>query len=452
QVSFPIFGQEKEKEPEPVLAAFVEPEPKPEPEPQEEYDMDISWADDVEPIETPVFDNRLFVKDPGVQDLSDCMRPGMTPEEIVDCLNRNRKDPESVDTRTTEEYKDRINDPNRRANMAVLPKNIPCKDCETKPTQLSVKETLTVQSGDDKKILKLTDNAGNTTFLDLAPNTKYQINVQNLIATDEAKLPDYISKSDVVKTVSTKDYIIYECIPKLSELGDEVYVNNIYYDFDQSDIIRDGHRELDRLIIIAIKNPHLRFEVTAHADERGSDEYNEALTERRLTSVLEYIRKKGLDMNRLITKAAGKSDPLIKNAITDDEHALNRRTTIRLSDPNATDRLRNTNYDARESSPLSKKGLWFRVQLGAFKVAPEYPLYLYKDVLQAIPGTQLHYYQDRDGLYKFTVGEFSDLEQARRLNQRILDANKEAYVVAFMDGQRITIAEAQAIIKRMARK
>ena len=157
-------------------------------------------------------------------------------------------------------------------------------------------------------------------------------------------------------------------------------------------------------------------------------------------------------MSRLITKAAGKSEPLVVNAVTDEEHALNRRTTIRLFDPNATDQLRNTNYDVRESSPLNKKGLWFRVQLGAFKVAPEFPLFLYKDVLQAIPGSELTYYQDRDGLYKFTVGEFSDLDQARRLNQRILDSGREAYVVAFMDGQRITVAEAQAIIRRMARR
>jgi hypothetical protein len=244
--------------------------------------------------------------------------------------------------------------------------------------------------------------------------------------------------------------VIFECIPKLSEIGDEIYVNNIYFDFDRSDIIRDGHRELDRMIIIAIKNPNMKFEIVSHADERGSIAYNQALTERRLNSVLEYVRRKGLNDNRLITRAAGKSEPLIVNARTDEEHALNRRTTIRLFDPNASHNL-GPSYEVHESSPLNKKGLWFRVQIAAFRQAPEYPIYLFSDYLRAVPDAQLTFYQDRDGLFKFTMGEFQDLSQARRLNQRILDANREAYVVAFMDGQRITIAEAQAIMRRQAR-
>ncbi len=432
--------------------------------PEEAFDDDIAWGAEfleeeppvvVEEEDTtaPVFNNKLAVKESTVQDLSDCMQPGMTPEEITDCLNRTKKDEEVVDLRTTETYRERINDPNRRANMAILPKNVPCKDCDKEAQRHELSKELYVQSGDDKKVLKLTDQAGNTTYMDLAPNTKYHINVASAVTELAANLPDNVQMSDLVKTATTKDYVVYECLPKLNELGDETYVNNIYYDFDKSDIIRDGHRELDRMIIIAIKNPHLKFEVTAHADERGTQDYNVALTERRLAAVTEYIRKKGLDMGRLITKAVGKSDPLIKNATNDDEHALNRRTTIRLYDPNATNQLKGqTDYEATESNPLARKGLWFRVQLGAFRAAPEYPLYLFKDYLDAVPDMKLNYYQDRDGLYKFTLGDFNNLEQARKLNQRILDADKEAYIVVFMDGQRITVSEAQAILKRQARK
>jgi outer membrane protein OmpA-like peptidoglycan-associated protein len=380
------------------------------------------------------------------------MRPGMSPEQIINCIDQKRRDCEElVDTRFVDNYKDRINDPNRRANMNVLPPGTPCIDCENNPQKHQNTKPLYIQARDDKQTLRFTDNAGNTTFFDLAPNTRYGIEVQNLMIGDMAALPDFLNTSDIVKTVTTKDYVIYECVPKLSEIGDEVFVNNIYFDFDQSDIIRDGHRELDRMIIIAIKNPHLKFEITSHADERGSEAYNQALTERRLNSVLDYIRKKGMDAARLISQAVGKSDPLIVGAQTDAEHALNRRTTIRLYDPNARNQL-GFNYELKENNPLNKKGLHFRVQIAAYREAPEYPIYLFGDYIKATRGMELTFYQDRDGLYKFTFGEYQDLAQARRLTQQILDANLEGYIVAFKDGQRITVAEAQAILSRQAKK
>jgi len=375
----------------------------------------------------------------------------MTPEQIIDCINRRRRECEGlVDTRFVNNYSDRINDPNRRANMSVLPPGTPCVDCGKNAQQHPSDEPLFIQASDDKQTLRFTDNAGNITFFDLAPNTRYQISIQNFISDNMAALPDHINASDIVKTVTTKDYVIFECLPKLSEIGDEIFVNNIYFDFDQSDIIKDGHRELDRLIIIAIKNPHMKFEIISHADERGSVAHNLALTERRLNSVLDYIRRKGMDAGRLITRAAGNLEPLIRNAQTDEEHALNRRTTIRLFDPNAVNELAH-GYELHENNPFDKKGLWFRVQIAAFREAPEYPLYLFSEYIKAAQGVELTFYQDRDGLYKFTLGEFQDLNQARRLNQRILDVELESYVVAFMDGQRITIAEAHAIMRSQAR-
>jgi outer membrane protein OmpA-like peptidoglycan-associated protein len=446
QISFPIFGlREQPEQPEEIVEEAIE---------IAEIEEDLSWADGLTSIETPDFSTyKISMHEcDSINLMAECMRPGMTPEQIIDCIDRRRRDCEGlVDTRFVDNYKDRINDPNRRANLTVLPPGTPCIDCGKEPQRHNSSKPLFIQGTDDKQTLRFTDNAGNTTFFDLAPNTRYEIQVQNLMIGDVAALPSHLSSSDIVKTVTTRDYIIFECVPKLSEIGDENYINNIYFDFDQSDIIRDGHRELDRLIIIAIKNPHLKFEITSHTDERGSVDYNQALSERRLSSVLDYIRKKGMDAARLLTNAVGKSDPLIVNAQTDAEHALNRRTTIRLYDPNATHNL-GFDYELKENSPLNKKGLYFRVQIAAYREAPEYPIYLFSDYLKAAQGTELTFFQDRDGLFKFTFGEFTDLKQARQLNQRILDANLESYVVPFMDGQRITVSEAIAIMNRQARK
>jgi outer membrane protein OmpA-like peptidoglycan-associated protein len=231
-------------------------------------------------------------------------------------------------------------------------------------------------------------------------------------------------------------------------LGDAGYIiNNIYYGYDQADFLSEGSRELDLLIAIAMKNPSLKFELTAHTDERGTEAYNAALSQRRLVSVTEYIRKKGLDMNRVITRAAGKTEPQFRNAASEEEHALNRRTTVRMFDPNKAESQTRI-IEVMECNPFEKQGLSFRVQVGAFREMPKYPLYFFRDHLNAAPGMNLTYYRDRDGLYKFTLGDFTNLEQARRLSQRILDAKKDAHVVAFMDEKSISVAEAEAIVNQ----
>ena len=55
---------------------------------------------------------------------------------------------------------------------------------------------------------------------------------------------------------------------------------------------------------------------------------------------------------------------------------------------------------------------------------------------------------DADGLYKYNVGgHFKTVEQARAVVKRLLDQHRECYISAFFKGQRITVAEALAILK-----
>ncbi|MCL2416741.1 MAG: OmpA family protein [Bacteroidales bacterium] len=334
----------------------------------------------------------------------------------------------------------------------IAHRTFPIEDAEIDltPQRHPIDQPLFIEASDDRQTLRFTDEAGNVTYFDLAPNTRVQITLQDFVSGDIAFLPSHINQSDVVRTVITQDYVIFERFPKLSEIGEEVFVNNIFFDFDRYDIIRDGHRELDRMVVIAANNPHLLFEIVTHADERGSFQYNLALTQRRMNSILNYLRRQGFDESRLTTRAASHSEPLIRNAQTEAEHALNRRATIRLIDPNRVNNL-GEDYEVHENCPLNREGLWFRVQIAAFRQAPEFPLYLFSDFMNAAPEVELTYFLDHDGLFKFTMGDFQDINEARRLNQRILDAGRESYVVAFIDGQRITIAEALAIQRRWAR-
>ncbi|GHS86553.1 hypothetical protein FACS1894201_07460 [Bacteroidia bacterium] len=433
--SFPIvFNSLAGKETQPTTTQIDNNKPTNAPLPQRNAPNDI-WASkhksSIISVQGPFQPKQHYS-----EGVNECMKPGMTPEEIIECLDRHK----TYEEATPPNYQ-------LRENYGV-----PCQDCDSKPKRHRIVDDLYLQSNDDKKTLRLTDQLGQSTYIDLAPNMKYHINVQSIItAGGDDLLPTGVEQSDIIKAVRNKDYVVYECMPKLAELGDEVYINNLYYDFNGKSFVKDGQRELDRLIVVALRNPHYTVEIETNADERGSAAYNQALTESRLTSITRYLEEKGLDVSHFKFRAMGKNNPLIKGAKTDEEHALNRRATIRLYDNTRRNTLP-VNYEAPENSPLERIGLYFRVQLGAYRVAPEYPKHFFKDVYDLLPGMKVEYYQDNDGLYKFTVGEFTSPDMARRIYDKLQASNRDAYIVAFNDGQRITMNEAQVLIYSKQRK
>lgn len=406
------------------------------------------------------------------QDVSKYLNDEMSPSQIVNTITKNRKDYAAVDERFVEDYKSRIKDSNRRNRLQVLAPGSKCDACEEKEKQRSIDEPFYVRSGDDKALITLKDNAGNTSFIDIAPNAAYSIEVTNMqFGGGAPALPKNVQMSDVRKTVTTKDYVLYECAPKLSEIDDEVYVNNVYYDLGKAELIKDATRELDRLIIVALKNPTMQFEVSAHADERGSDEVNNALTKKRLESVVNYVTKKGFDVDRIVGKAYGKTQPLVKNARTEEEHRLNRRTTFRLFLPEdeLQDQIKIENeaiaskiekgelpdkafYPVAEQKPEKVADIRYRIQLGAFRHPVENPVGYYSIITENIPSLRLSYYYDRDGMYKYSVGNYTSLEEARKTAKQILDLGREVYIAAYYKGERITVSEAMVITKRTRAK
>lgn len=390
----------------------------------------------------------LAVQDKGKQDLSVFLSDSLTPKEIIDSINKHRKDISRVDSRYVNDYKQRVNDPLRRSKLQVVPPGAKCDVCENKTKQREADKPFFVRTGDDKALITMKDNAGNTSYMDLAPNAAYSIEITSMPTVgDNPSLPKSVQMSDIRKTVVTRDYVLFECAPKLAELNDETYVNNLYFDFDKDSLINDATRELDRMIIIAIKNPNMMFEIEAHADERGTDEYNKELTDNRLSKAASYVEKKGFDGERIVGKSYGKAEPLIKNAHTESEHALNRRVSFRLFNSKATNELKGKPYPIAESGIAFSNKISFRVQLGAFRHPLEDPLNYYQDVVALFKGEKITYYVDKDGLYKYNLGgTYDNIEKARALTKKVLEYSRECYIAAFYKGNRITVAEALAII------
>jgi len=110
-----------------------------------------------------------------------------------------------------------------------------------------------------------------------------------------------------------------------------IAVENILYDYDKSDIRPDAAVELDKLVQTLNDNPKITIELSSHTDSRGKDAYNQALSQRRAQSAVDYIVSKGIDSKRITAKGYGEARPIVQNAKTEEQYQQNRRTEFQVT-------------------------------------------------------------------------------------------------------------------------
>ena len=88
-----------------------------------------------------------------------------------------------------------------------------------------------------------------------------------------------------------------------------VMVENIFYDFDKATLRPESSVALDSLVDLLNQNPHITIELSAHTDYKGSDQYNERLSQLRAESVVRYLIQHGIAEDRLTPKGYGEGMP-----------------------------------------------------------------------------------------------------------------------------------------------
>ena len=108
----------------------------------------------------------------------------------------------------------------------------------------------------------------------------------------------------------------------------EIVLKPIFFEYDKSNITQDGAFELDKLVQVMKNNDKMVVLAKSHTDNRGSDNYNLKLSERRAKSTVQYIISKGIPASRISGKGMGELEPKVDCGAncTEEQHAQNRRS------------------------------------------------------------------------------------------------------------------------------
>ncbi|GAV19681.1 OmpA-OmpF porin, OOP family [Mariprofundus micogutta] len=108
-----------------------------------------------------------------------------------------------------------------------------------------------------------------------------------------------------------------------------IKLDGINFPHDSAELTPASIAILDNAVATLKRRAKINVEVAAHTDSSGKDSYNQALSERRAASVMNYLASKGIAANRLTSKGYGETQPITSNE-TSDGRAQNRRVELRV--------------------------------------------------------------------------------------------------------------------------
>lgn len=161
---------------------------------------------------------------------------------------------------------------------------------------------------------------------DLLPNTNYEVTVH---------APKYYRKKTNVYFTGDSELIVEFDLDPID--FNPILLPLVEFEFDSFTLTSEARHIIDSLVVpVLIANPTLKIELSAHTDSRGTDEYNESLSQRRAEAIRFYlIDNKKIYPERLTSKGYGEYVPLAPNENpdgTDDPEGRqrNRRCEFRI--------------------------------------------------------------------------------------------------------------------------
>jgi peptidoglycan-associated lipoprotein len=104
----------------------------------------------------------------------------------------------------------------------------------------------------------------------------------------------------------------------------------VFFDYDRADLTAETRLVLDAKLPLLSASVEVRLRISGHADERGSDEYNLALGQRRAASAKRYLVDHGIDAGRVDIVSFGEERPMCTDA-TESCWSRNRRAEFEIT-------------------------------------------------------------------------------------------------------------------------
>lgn len=117
---------------------------------------------------------------------------------------------------------------------------------------------------------------------------------------------------------------------KKVEVGKEIVLRNIFFDFNKATLRPESKYELENLTQLMRENPTIKIEISGHTDNVGSAAYNKTLSQSRAKSVVDYLINAGIPADRMTSVGYGFEKPIASNE-TAEGRQLNRRTEFKIT-------------------------------------------------------------------------------------------------------------------------
>jgi outer membrane protein OmpA-like peptidoglycan-associated protein/Tol biopolymer transport system component len=115
--------------------------------------------------------------------------------------------------------------------------------------------------------------------------------------------------------------------------GAKLLLKEIFFEFNSHELYQSSFEEINRVVDLMKQNPTAVVEVAAHTDDKGSDQYNMTLSQRRAQYIVDYMISQNIQPARLLPKGYGETQPVVSND-TEENRLRNRRLELKVLQSN----------------------------------------------------------------------------------------------------------------------
>lgn len=145
----------------------------------------------------------------------------------------------------------------------------------------------------------------------VAPPEEIQVDTTDMMDDDMEQPEEVVDEAPDMTADDDQANALPSDLEELNRvLRERGLIGDVYFDFDESTLTEQAREQLTRNANWLRENPGFIVTLEGHADERGTNEYNLALGERRATTAVDYLASLGVDRGTLRTISYGEERPV----------------------------------------------------------------------------------------------------------------------------------------------